>query len=170
MRYESKQALWDDIVREHDSLCAQLDDIPSGRWQEPGGWGDGWTVADLVAHLAEWQRMFLSWHEDGLKGVKPALPAAGYKWSELPRLNRAIQEKHRGQRRGEVRADFEAGYRRILALVGSLSEEQILEPGHFAWTGRNPLRTYLGGNTSSHYRFAAKVLRRWLRATSSPRR
>jgi hypothetical protein len=33
----------------------------------------------------------------------------------------------------------------------------------FAWTGKNPLTTYLGANTCSHYRTATKILKRWLR-------
>jgi hypothetical protein len=34
----------------------------------------------------------------------------------------------------------------------------------FASTGKNPLTTYLGANTCSHYRTATKILKRWLRA------
>lgn len=90
MRYESKQALIDDIRTEHDSLCARLGEIPKVRWQEPGVWGDEWTVCDLVAHLEEWHQMFLGWYEQGLRGATPEMPARGYKWSQTPQLNRAI--------------------------------------------------------------------------------
>jgi hypothetical protein len=62
-----------------------------------------------------------------------------------------------------VREDFESGYRRITRLVEGLSPEQVLKAGHFSWTGRNPLATYIGPNTASHYRFAIKVLKRWLK-------
>jgi hypothetical protein len=161
MRYESKAALLAAIRAEHDALCARLDATAKSRYREPGVWGDGWTVSDLVAHLAEWQAMFLQWYDDGLRGRAPSMPAPGYKWSETPRLNRAIWQKHRHRSRASVRADFDAGYARIVAIVEQLSAGQLLEPGHFPWTGRYPLTTYLGANTVSHYRFAAKVLRRW---------
>jgi hypothetical protein len=163
MRYVSKSQLVADIRTAHDALCAQLDGIPKSRWREGGVWGDGWTVSDLVAHLAEWQFMFLAWYDAGLSGVTPAMPAPGYKWNELPRLNRAIWAKHRARSHASARADFDAGYSRILDLVERLSERQLLEPGHFAWTGAHGLKTYLGGNSSSHYRFASKVLKRWTR-------
>jgi len=108
MRYKSKQALLDDIRTEHDFLCARLAEIPKARWHELGVWGDGWTLSDLVAHLAEWQHMFLGWYEDGLRGASPQMPAPGYKWSEMPRLNRAIWERHRLRSPAAILADFDS--------------------------------------------------------------
>jgi hypothetical protein len=169
MRYRSKDALAADIRMEHDALSAALREIPARRWREPGVWGEGWTVSDLVAHLAEWQRMFLTWYADGLRGATPAMPAPGYKWSETGKLNRAIREKNRLRSSHSVRADFESGYRRIVQVVDSLPAERLLRAGQFRWTGRNPLTTYLGANTASHYRFAARVIKRWLRIAAAPR-
>ncbi len=168
MRYESKRALLDDIRAEHDALCALLKAIPEARYRESGVWGDGWTIVDLVAHLAEWQRMFLGWYREGLEGVKPQIPAPGYKYREIPKLNRAIWAKYRAFSFAEVQEDFESSYREIVDLVDKLPPESLLKPGKFAWTGTNPLTTYLGANTASHYRFAIKVVRRWLKATSKP--
>jgi hypothetical protein len=166
MRYKSKQALMDDVQTEHDALCARLAQIPMARWHEPGVWGDGWTLCDLVAHLGEWQCMFLGWYEDGLQGAVPAMPAPGFKWSETPRLNRAIWEKHRSQPQAAVLADFDSSYSRIVNIVGALSPQQLLKPGQFHWTGKHPLTTYLGPNTASHYRFANKAIKRWLKRTA----
>ncbi len=161
MKYKSKKALLDDIRTAHDALWEALGAIPRPRWRERGVWGDGWTVCDLVAHLAEWHRLFLGWHEQGRKGRTPAMPAPGYKWNETPRLNRAIWRKHRARTPAAACADFAAGYRRILKLVESLSGPELLAPGRFAWTGKHSLATYLGPNSASHYRFALKVIRRW---------
>lgn len=166
MRYQSKQALLDDIRTEHASLCARLQEIPKARWHEPGLWGEGWTLSDLVAHLAEWQHMFLSWYKEGLLGAVPQTPAPGYGWNETPALNRAIREKHRSRSQSAVRADFDAGHRQIVQIVEALSSEQLLEPGHYEWTGKHALTTYIGPNTASHYRFAIKILKRWLKGTA----
>jgi hypothetical protein len=166
MRYRSKQALLDDLRTEHDLLCARLAAIPKVRWHESGVWGDGWTMSDLVAHLAEWQRLFLGWYEDGLRGATPQMPAAGYKWSQTPALNRAIWEKYRSRSQAAVQADFDAGYSRIVQILEALSPEQLLESGHYEWTGKHPLTTYIGPNTASHYLFSIKVIRRWLKGTA----
>jgi hypothetical protein len=163
MRYSSKEQLLEDVQKEYRALCASLEAIPRARYREPGVWGDGWTLHDLVAHLAAWHRLFLGWYETGLRGGTPHLPAEGYKWSELSDLNRAIWAEHKDRPTDDVQADFAASYAQILDILQRSSPEQLLEPGAFPWTRDHGLVTYLGGNTSSHYRFASKVLRRWLR-------
>ena len=168
MRYHSKEAFLEDVVRAHDDLAGLVDGIPSDRRSEPHVWGDGWTVKDLVAHLAEWHALFLGWHAEGLEGRKPQMPAPGFKWNQTPALNRRIQEKHRDRPYREAWAEFSDTYAEILEIVTRLSDKDLLEPGRFPWTGKKPIVTYLGANTSSHYRFAAKVLRRWLRSAPHP--
>ena len=156
----------DDIRTQHEALCARLGEIPRARWREPGVWGDGWTVSDLVAHVAAWQQLFVGWYDEGLRGATPEMPAPGFKWSETPRLNHAIWEGHRSQSAEAVRADFDAAHRRIVHLAEALSARQLLNPGQFGWTGKLPLTSYLGAATASHYRFALKVLKRWLKGTA----
>ena len=51
----------------------------------------------------------------------------------------------------------------------SLSTGQLLDAGHYEWTGKHPLTTYIGPNTASHYRFAVNVVKRWLKATAVPK-
>lgn len=164
MRYATKALLVQDIIGEHARLTALLDAIPLHTFKEPGVWGDDWSVHDLVAHLAEWQKLFLGWHAAGLAGETPDMPARGYKWSETPRLNHDLRERNRAEHPSHALREFSQSHDRTLALAESLSEAQLLEAGHFTWTGRNPLVTYLSANTASHYRFAQRVLRRWLRS------
>lgn len=163
MRYYSKDELVADMVSEHAALLDLLEPLDPSQCETAGVWGDGWSICDLLAHLAEWHRMFLRWFAEGQRGETPALPAPGYKWSETPRLNRAIQEKHRGRAFSSVRDEFESTHDEVLGLVRGLSEEELLEPGRWRWTGKNPLVTYVGANTASHYRFAQRVIKRWRR-------
>lgn len=163
MRYSSKNQLLSSIREEHDRLLELVEGFTPDQRREPGAWGERWTLTDLVAHLAEWHEMFLRWYREGLVGRDPDMPAPGYKWNETPRLNREIWAKHRGRGWGEVRSDFDRTYAEILALVEQLSEKELLQPGHFPWTGKKPLTTYLGPNTAGHYRFGIKILKRWRR-------
>lgn len=166
MRYRSRQDLVRDIEGEFEALRALLESIPRARFSEGGVWGDGWCVNDLVAHLTEWHRLFLGWHQDGLKGRTPRMPAPGYKWNQTPELNREIWRKHRGRPAEDLWPEFERSHEEVLRLTKGLSEAELLNPGAFEWTGPNALVTYLSANTASHYRFAAKVLKRWLKKNS----
>jgi hypothetical protein len=163
MKYKSKVDLLAQVGREHDALIALVGIVPASRLDEAGVWGDDWSVCDLLAHLSEWHSLFLGWFRDGLRGASPELPAPGYKWNETPRLKRAIWAKHAGRELSSIAAEFESTYEELLHLLEKLSESELLESGHFAWTGRNPLVTYAGANTASHYRFAQRVLKRWMK-------
>lgn len=165
MRYRSKEELLQDIAMEYKALQALLQDIPVSRYGEAGVWGDGWSVGDLMAHLAEWQEMFLRWFREGQGGGVPQMPAPGYKWNETPRLNRDIWAKHRDRSFDAVKADCDSSHGRIIRLLEGLSEAELFESRHFGWTGKNSLVTYAGANTASHYRFARKVLKRWLKSS-----
>ncbi len=164
MRFTSKDQLITSIETEHCRFVELLESIPQDRFLDPGVWGDDWNIRDLLAHLAEWHRMLLGWYRTGLDGGRPEMPASGYKWNQTPVLNRHIQERFREQSVEEAWADFETSYEEVFSLARELSEELLLESGHFAWTGKNHLTTYLGANTTSHYRTASKILQRWLRA------
>lgn len=162
MRFKSKHELVESVEHEHRAFVELLRSLPTSRYRDAGVWGDGWTICDLLAHLTEWEQMFLRWYQAGENGERPIMPAPGYKWNETPRLNQAIVRKHRRKPIDSVLDEFETSYREIFSLTQQLSEDELLVPGHFAWTGKNPLTTYLAPNTCSHYRFASKVLKRWL--------
>ena len=104
------------------------------------------------------------WYRVGREGREPAVPAAGYKWNETPRLNKDIWRKHRNKSWRKVREEFDSSYEEILSLAQRLEENELLTPGFFPWTKKLPLMTYVAANTSSHYRTATKLLKRWLRA------
>lgn len=163
MKYASKRDLITQIESEHQGFVELIESIPRNQFNEPGVWGDDWTIKDLVAHLTEWEQMFLRWHREGTAGRKPAMPAEGYKWSETRDLNRAIWKKHKNTSWKRVRDAFDRSFDEVLGLAKSLSENELLEPGQFEWTGKNALTTYLGANTCSHYRTASKIIKRWQR-------
>lgn len=166
MKYLTKRELVESIENGHRILSDLISTIPRNQFLEACVWGDGWNIRDLLAHLTEWEQMFLTWFREGQAGRKPITPAPGYKWNETMALNRAIWQKHRGRSVDDVMKGFETSYEEIFSLVQKLTEDELLASGHFHWTGKNPLTTYLGANTASHYRTASKILKRWLTSRS----
>lgn len=166
MKFKSKRELVERIERDHAAFVELASSIPRRRRREPGVWGDGWNVADLYAHLAEWHRLLLRWIEEDRAGRAPQLPAPGFKWNQTPALNREIQRRFARRSAARLVAEFDATYVETLALVKGLSEAELLEPGRFAWTGKLPLASYVAPNTCSHYVAARKILTRWLRTSA----
>ncbi|RNC80490.1 MAG: DfsB family protein [Phycisphaera sp.] len=168
MKYASKDAFLDRMAKEHDAFLAIGRSIPADRYEEPGVWGDNWNVKDLYAHLTAWEGLYLSWFRTGERGKSPDMPAPGYKWNQTRELNHAIRTEHAGRTQASVKRSFTRSYNTIRAHAEGLSERELLEDGHFEWTGTKPLVSYLGANTASHYATCAKILKRWTRANLEP--
>lgn len=106
--------------------------------------------------------MNLNWYDAGLRGERPAMPAPGYTLRELPRLNEAIYRKHHRRPLKAVLHDYRIYYIRILALIDSLSEKDLVTLGRFSWTGPSwTLSDYLRASTAAHYLWADTRIRRW---------
>lgn len=168
MRFVSKQALIDQILEERKKLETALASLDPRELTEPGVWGDGWSIKDLMAHLVEWEQMLLRWYRESAAGGVPEVPAPGYTWRETPALNQAIWKKHAERSLAAVRRDFASSYRETLETVREIPEEVLLNPGAMPWSN-TPLASYVAANTCSHYRTANKILRRWLRSTDRSR-
>ena len=162
-RPTSKDDLLIAIDKERPALEELLETLAPAQMTEPGLVGD-WSAKDVLAHLFEWEQMVLGWHQAGLRGEIPELPAPGFKWSQTPQLNQQIYEKHRERPLDEVLELFRASHQEILATIQGLSNEELFTSGRYAWTKKNTLGTYMVSATSSHYLWARKEIRKGLRA------
>lgn len=162
-RPTSKQDLLNAIEKERSALEAFLERLTADLMMMPGIVGE-WSAKDVLAHLIAWEQMVLGWYNAGLGGEMPELPAPGFKWNETPQLNQQIYEKHRDWPLDQVMAQFRASHLEILGVIQELSNEKLFTAGHFAWTKKNTLGTYMVSATSSHYLWARKELRKGYKA------
>jgi hypothetical protein len=72
----TKAILLDAATREREALSALLAGLTREQLLWRGAYG--WSVKDHVAHLAEWERVLLSWYDAGWRGESPAVPGEGY--------------------------------------------------------------------------------------------
>ena len=124
---------------------------------------DSWTVKDLLAVRAWWTENVVAWIETGRRGEIPVTPAAGYKWTETPRLNADVVKAARRESYQSVRRRLEHGYARLLILIDELSERELLEVGTFPWAGKYPISRWISINTVRQYTTARTFVRRAVR-------
>lgn len=120
--------------------------------------GPARSAKDALAHLYVWHVLLLGWFRDGKDGT-PNLPAAGFKWSQTRDLNQLKHDEYADVELAGIRRRLKLSHRRICKLVESLSESHLLQSGHFDWTGKNALMSYIAPNTVSHYRWAIKKIK-----------
>ena len=129
---------------------------------------DEWSVKDLLAVRAWWTEHVVDWVEAGRRGETPVTPAEGYRWSETPRLNSDIVRRARCASYRSLRTRLTCGYGRAMALIDSLTDEELLGIGTFPWTGKYPVSRWLSINTARQYTTARSFVRKALRENSKP--
>ncbi len=159
----TKNQLLADARRERAALEKFLEKLSPEELVKPGALGD-WSAKDVLAHLLEWEQMVLGWIEAGLSGKTPAVPAEGYKWSQLPALNQQIYEKHRDRPLAEILEQSQSSAEQALTAIEGFSEETLLTRGYYRWAGKNTLAAYFNSVTASHYLWARKEMAKNLKA------
>ncbi len=155
----TKAQLQAEIEQERQALEELLATLSPEQMNQPAVVGE-WSVKDVLAHLSEWETMWLRWFADGLAGKTPARPAEGYSWRQLPQLNQKICETYRGRELGDILKQFRASHRKICKTIEGISEQDLFTPGRYAWTGKHALAASIVPNTSQHYRWARQEIRK----------
>jgi len=157
-RSKTKAELLEKIHTSHELLEKKFSKLTSEQMVWPGSMDD-WSVKDILAHLTDWEQRLIGWYQAGLRGEVPETPAPGMKWNQLPELNQIGYTQHKDESLEEVLAHYRASYREVLALVEGMTEEEIFEPGRYAWTGKDPLMIWIAANTNGHYEWARRNIR-----------
>lgn len=159
-----QKELLEEIEHERELLDQTLALIPKRLMAKPGVTRGGWSVKDILAHLVEWQAMNLGWYAAGLRGEKVAMPAPGFTLRDLPRLNQMIYRKHHRRSLQAVIDDYQVHHERVVELIKSLPDIDLITLGRFSWTGPSwTLSDYLRASTAAHYLWARTRIRRWWR-------
>lgn len=124
---------------------------------------DDWSIKDLLAVRAWWTESVIDWIEAGRRGECPVTPAPGYRWKETPRLNADTVKKCQNESYQSICRRLERGYKRVMLVIESLDEHELLEAGVFAWAGNYPISRWISINTARQYTTARSFIRRALR-------
>lgn len=166
---KSRRALLDEIDEEYARLKALIEMVPKGLWESSRVNSSGWSLKDVLAHIADWAERCDAWCTSGDTIDTVAPPAPGFTWRETRALNHAVYLKRRRHRLARVHRDLEAGHAALRRHVTAMSERDLLAVGRFAWCGNAwNVATYIRANTASHYRWGCKHLRAALRAHAVP--
>ena len=158
----TKKELLEEIEKERTALEEFLSALTPEDLTRPGALGP-WSAKDVMAHLLEWEQMFLGWYKAGLKGRIAEKPAPGFKWNQLPQLNQQIYEKYSDRSLPEVQKQFRASYRQIMKTLQGMEEHDLFTPKRFAWTEKHALVNFIVPNTSSHYHWARTEMQKGMR-------
>jgi hypothetical protein len=157
MRLNSKAGLLEATHEERGKLELKIGGLTPAELVYPGTMGM-WSVKDIMQHLVDWEQRWISWYEAGKRGEVVVTPEPGYNWRQMGQLNEKYRLMYRDRPLDEVIADFHASYQQILSVIEKVSEEEMLTPGLYGWTGELPLIAWIAGNTCEHYHWAIQMI------------
>lgn len=150
---------------EFDRLWTAVDSVPVAAREIPGACEE-WSVKDLLAHLLVWQQMTLEWERVGSSGAMPEIPAPGYSFTETPALNEVIYTEHQADPWAAVVAGLRASHEQTLTVIDGYGDD-LFAKAQYPWTRSTSVGAYFVSATSSHYAWASKLIRKWVKAGSA---
>ena len=127
-------------------------------------WKRDKNLRDVLVHLYEWHQLLLRWTESNLNGSnEPFLPAP-YNWKNYGDMNVEFWKKHQTTAYDDAVSMLSDSHNKVMALIDSLTNEELFEKKHFPWTGTTNVGSYCISATSSHYDWAMKKIRQHQKA------
>jgi len=123
-----KTRFWADEASVTELFRETVLELPDAAWTAAET-TPGWTVADHVGHLG-------AWFEEAASAIGDHRPGA--LWRPLPQegvdaWNAADVARRRGTPPDALRAAFEAGRGRLIAVVRAMPDDAWLDPEGFGW-------------------------------------
>lgn len=158
-RPKSKKELLDLGENNFNMLKDYIDKMPNQQKELPPGYLNR-NVRDVLAHLHHWHIMMLDWYKVGMAGKQPVMPAEGYTWRTVPKLNIEIWKQYTSISLSEIRDLLELSYIKLRSVIAQHSDEDLFTKKKYKWTGSTSLGAYLISATSSHYDWALKLIKK----------
>lgn len=125
---------------------------------------DDTSIKDVVAHRAHWVELYLGWYRDGQANRDVYFPARGYKWNQLKAYNRELRNAQSDLSWPDVIALLDSAHQKLLDLITSMRDAELygapMKGAQNDWTAGR----WAEASGSSHYRSAAKYIRKRLKA------
>lgn len=152
--------------KEFAKLAKLLDALDEETANRPDA-DDGVSIKQVIGHRVHWMELFFGWYEDGKAGKEVEVPAPGTKWNQLKPYNAKVYEAAAKQSWPDVLAQLKERHTAFLGLIDSLQNDTLYAKHIYPWTNDWTLGRWAESSGPSHYRSAAKFVRKVKREAAS---
>jgi len=121
----------------------------------------GWSIKDVLAHIASWHHRLLKWLDAAARNEEPTISGPD-NVEEMDTLNAQFYQENKALPLDEVMADFRSSYQQIMDITQVMAEEDLMNPHRFAWSQGRPLWHLIAGDTFEHYQEHTAQIQEWL--------
>ena len=164
--YASGEELIAEIRKRAELFIAEFDDVPASGLHVLKDGVDR-TPAQMLAYQLGWMDLLLGWERDEQSGREVVTPAPGYRWNRLGDLYDSFDEQWRNTSLPRFQEAFRNRVDDVVALVTSLSREELFTSGQRAWASSTPsawpVATWVHINTVAPFTSFRTRIRDWKR-------
>jgi hypothetical protein len=156
----NKRELLDSMESERSRLDAIVDTLGESEMVRPA-LDDEWSIKDALAHIAGWEQRFIGASKAVARGEQPDWPDDGWTQELTDQVNQRDFEANRDRALDDVVAESRRSYAEMRRLVERLSDDDLTNPGRWAWTRGHALIEFVSSNADEHYREHADAIEAW---------
>lgn len=131
--------------------------------QKETHWRRDKNLRDVLIHLYEWHQLLLHWVHVNQSGVKTPFLPEPYNWKTYGAMNQEFWQKHQSTTYAQAKDMLLESHQQVLAMIQTFSSEELFTKAYFSWTGTTSLGSYCVSATSSHYDWAIKKIKQYIR-------
>jgi hypothetical protein len=121
----------------------------------------GWSIKDMLAHIASWHHRLLMWLGAAIRDEEPSISGPD-SVEEMDALNAQFYQENKSRPLDEVLTDFRTTHQQIIDIVQAMPEDDLISPHRFAWSQGKPLWHLIAGDTFEHYQEHLAQIQEWL--------
>lgn len=147
---KNKAELMSEIEREWSELMEVVIQLSPEQMLTPDE--GGWSPKDNLAHLTIWMKILQGYHIDRLPAheVADVTPEVAADW-DFDVMNEIFFERFYHQPTEQVLQELKQAYAMIHAKLESMPFDDLMKPLHADDPEKNPLLTWVLGDTSEHF-------------------
>jgi hypothetical protein len=122
---------------------------------------DSWSIKDILAHIAAWERLAFDRIHAALNKVPLKFPLIKGD-ADVDKFNDEVFENNKNQPLEMVMTEFSNSHKDFLAQIIELDEDFLFNPLPFDWAGKLSVQVVISANTHWHYLEHAESITKWL--------
>jgi hypothetical protein len=155
----NKFEVLEEMTNANEEMESYLATLTEAEMADPGPGGD-WSVKDTLAHITAWMKLAAGWLEKSLNGEAVVRYLPGYELigeeevdeATMNRLNDHIFETHKTMPATAILAEYRQACEALTAVVATMTEENLMQPGRLDWYPDQPVWLNIAGNSFWHIR------------------
>ena len=155
-----KSDLLDVIHMEREQLDKLIEPLPEDQ-MIAAGVEAYWSVKDILAHIAAWERMAYDRIQAALSGESLYFPLIKGD-EDVDQFNAEVYAKNKDRSLEKVMKEYHDSHQDLLDLIETLQDEFLASPLPFDWAAKLTAQVMISANTHWHYIEHAETISKWL--------